>query len=59
MMHNIYGSRAMSFHKAEDYRTAIRYYDTYLKLGKPGTAGYKFVEESLEYVEQELFMTGL
>ena len=49
----------MSFHKAEDYRTAIRYYDTYLKFGKPGTTGCKFVEESLEYVEQELFMTGL
>lgn len=91
MMHNIYGSRAMSFHKAEDFRTAIKYYelsykynpknisaissigycyerlkeyrkaieyyDTYLRLGKPGTAGYKFVEESLEYVEHELFMT--
>lgn len=39
--------------------TAIRYYDTYLKFGKPGTTGCKFVEESLEYVEQELFMTGL
>lgn len=93
MMHNIYGSRAMSFHKAEDYRTAIRYYELsyrydpknisaissigycyerlkeykkaqdyyerYLKLGKPGTAGYKFVEESLDYVKQELFMTDL
>lgn len=83
----------MSFHKAEDYRTAIRYYELsyrydpknisaissigycyerlkeykkaqdyyerYLKLGKPGTAGYKFVEESLDYVKQELFMTDL
>ena len=27
MMHNIYGSRAMSFHKVEDYRTAIIYYE--------------------------------
>ena len=93
MMHNIYGSRAMSFHKAEDYRTAIRYYELsyrydpknisaissigycyerlkeykkageyyerYLKLGKPGSTGYKFVEESLDYVRQELFMTDL
>lgn len=90
MMHNIYGSRAMSFHKAEDFRTAIEYYelsyrynpknisaissigycyerlkdyrkaieyyDTYLQLGKPGSAGYKFVTESLAHVEQELFM---
>ena len=93
MMHNIYGSRAMSFHKSEDFRTAIEYYelsyrynpknisalssigycyerlkeyrkaqeyyDTYLRLGTPGTAGYRFVEESLEFVEQELFMTDL
>lgn len=93
MMHNIYGSRAMSFHKSEDYRTAIRYYELsyrydpknisaissigycyerlkeykkaveyyerYLKLGKPGSTGYKFVEESLDYVKQELFMTDL
>lgn len=93
MMHNIYGSRAMSFHKAEDYRTAIKYYELsyrydpknisaissigycyerlkeykkaveyyerYLKLGKPGSTGYKFVEESLDYVKQELFMTDL
>ena len=90
MMHNIYGSRAMSFHKAEDYRTAIRYYElsyrydpknisavssigycyerlkeykkaleyyeSYLKLGKPGTQGYRFVEESIDFVRQELFM---
>lgn len=90
MMHNIYGSRAMSFHKAEDYRTAIRYYELsyrynkknisslssigycyerlkeydkaleyyerYLKLGKPGSKGYKFVEESIAYLKQEKFM---
>lgn len=91
MMHNIYGSRAMSFHKAEDYRTAIRYYELsygynkknisalssigycyerlkeydkaleyyelYLKLGKPGSKGYKFAEESVSYIRQEKFMT--
>ena len=90
MMHNIYGSRAMSFHKAEDYRTAIRYYELsyryhkknisalssigycyerlkeydkaleyyeqYLKLGKPGTKGYRYVEESIAYIKQEKFM---
>ena len=90
MMHNIYGSRAMSFHKSEDYRTAIRYYELsyrynpknisalssigycyerlkeydkalkyyeqYMKVGKPGSKGYKFVEESIAYIKQEKFM---
>ena len=90
MMHNIYGSRAMSFHKAEDYRTAIRYYELsyrynpknisalssigycyerlkeydkalkyyeqYIRIGKPGSKGYKFVEESIAYIRQEKFM---
>ncbi len=90
MMHNIYGSRAMSFHRGEDFRTAIRYYELsyrynnknisalssigycyerlkeydkaleyyeqYLKLGKPGTRGYRYVEESIAYIKQEKFM---
>lgn len=90
MMHNIYGSRAMSFHRSEDFRTAIRYYELsyrynpknisalssigycyerlkeydkalkyyeqYIKAGKPGSKGYKFVEESIAYIKQEKFM---
>ena len=90
MMHNIYGSRAMSFHKSEDYRTAIKYYElsyrynpknisalssigycyerlkeydnalkyyeSYLKIGRPGSKGYQFVEESIAYLKQEKFM---
>ena len=90
MMHNIYGSRAMSFHRAEDFRTAIRYYELsyrynpknisalssigycyerlkeydkalkyyeqYIKIGKPGSKGYQFVEESIAYIKQEKFM---
>lgn len=90
MMHNIYGSRAMSFHRAEDFRTAIRYYEQsyrynsknisalssigycyerlkeydkaleyygrYLILGKPGSKGYQFVEESIAFIKQEKFM---
>ena len=31
-------------------------YERYLKVGKPGTQGYRFVEESIEYCKQELFM---
>lgn len=90
MMHNIYGSMAMSRHRIEqyedaikyyelsyeydpanisslssigycyerlkNYKQALKYYEMYIKLGKPGTTGYKFVEESIEYVKQEKFM---
>ena len=93
MMHNIYGSRAMSFHKSEDFRTAIKYYELsyrynpknisalssigycyerlkeyddalkyyelYLKKGRPGSKGYKFVEESIAYIKQEKFMEDM
>lgn len=37
-------------------KKALEYYERYLKLGKPGSSGYKFVEESIKYVKQELFM---
>ena len=90
MMHNIYGSMAMSRHRIEqyedaikyyelsyeydpanisslssigycyerlkNYKQALKYYEMYIKLGKPGSVGYKFVEESIEYVKQEKFM---
>ena len=93
MMHNIYGSRAMSFHKSEDFRTAIKYYELsyrynpknisalssigycyerlkeyddalkyyelYLKKGRPGSKGYQFVEESIAYIKQERFMEDM
>ncbi|MBQ2112690.1 MAG: tetratricopeptide repeat protein [Bacteroidales bacterium] len=93
MMHNIYGSRAMSFHKSEDFRTAIKYYELsyrynpknisalssigycyerlkeydnalkyyelYLKKGRPGSKGYQFVEESIAYIKQEKFMEDM
>lgn len=59
MMHNIYGSRAMSFHKSEDYRTAIKYYELYIKKGSPSSKGYQFVEESIAYIKQERFMEDM
>ena len=44
------------YERMKDYRKALEYYEKYLKLGKPGSSGYKFVEESIAYVQQELFM---
>ena len=44
------------YERLKNYKKALEYYERYIKLGKPGSAGYKFVEESIEYVKQEKFM---
>ena len=44
------------YERLKNYKKALEYYERYIKLGKPGTAGYKFAEESIEYVKQEKFM---
>ena len=42
--------------RMKNYKKALEYYEKYMKVGKPGSAGYKFVQESIEYVKQEKFM---
>ena len=44
------------YEKLKNYRKALEYYERYMKVGKPGSSGYRFVEESIKYVKQELFM---
>ena len=90
LMHNIYGSMAITRHRLEKFRDAIKYYElsyrynkknisalsaiahcyerlkeyeksleyyeTYLKLAKPGSSGYNFAKESIDYIKQEKFM---
>lgn len=38
------------------YDKALEYYERYLKVGKKGSSGYDFVEESIAYIKQEKFM---
>ncbi len=40
----------------KDYRQAKDWFERYLKVAKPGSKGYTFVEEELKYVNSELFM---
>ena len=47
---------AHCYERLKKYDKALEYYERYLKLGKPGTAGYNFVEESIAYIKQEKFM---
>ena len=44
------------YERLKNYDKALEYYERYMKVGKPGSAGYKFVEESIQYVKQEKFM---
>lgn len=47
---------AYCYELMKDYKKAKEYFERYLKVGKPGTQGYEYAEEELEYVKGELFM---
>ena len=44
------------YERLKNYTKALEYYERYMKLGKPGTEGYRFVELSINYIKQEMFM---
>ncbi len=44
------------YEQKKDYRRAVEYYERYLKLARPGTRGYRQIEESLRFVRAERFM---
>ena len=44
------------YEQKKDYKRAVEYYERYLKVGRPGTRAYQFVEESLRFVRAERFM---
>lgn len=44
------------YERLKEYGNALKYYELYLKKGRPGTKGYQFVEESIAYIKQEKFM---
>ena len=40
----------------KDYKQAVEWYEKYLKVARPGTKGYEFVADNLQYIKGELFM---
>ncbi len=44
------------YERLKDWKHARDYYELYLKRARKGSSGYKFAEESLDYVKQQLFM---
>ncbi|MBR5925229.1 MAG: tetratricopeptide repeat protein [Bacteroidales bacterium] len=49
---------AYCYQMKKDYRQAIEWYERYLKLVQPGTKGYDFAKENLDYLKAEVFMSA-
>lgn len=48
-----------AYEQLKDWKNALLWYERYLKVGKPGTRGYDFVQESIDYIKQVEFMDEL
>ena len=44
------------YQQKKAYKQAIEWYEKYLKVASPGTKGYVFVLDNLEYLKAEVFM---
>lgn len=47
---------AYCYEQKKDYKTALEWYEKYLKVAKPGTRGHTFATQSVKYLKGELFM---
>ena len=47
---------AYCYEQLKDYKSAAAWYEKYLTLAKPGSKGYNFAKQSLNYLKGELFM---
>ncbi len=47
---------AYCYEQMKDYKTALEWYEKYLKVARPGSRGYDFATQSVKYLKGELFM---
>ena len=47
---------AYCYEQMKDYKSALEWYEKYLKVAKPGTRGHDFATQSVKYLKGELFM---
>lgn len=47
---------AYCYEQMKDYRSALEWYQKYLKVATPGSRGYNFAEQSVSFIKGELFM---
>ena len=45
-----------AYRRIKDYDNAMKYYNEYLKVGKQGSAIWKFVEAEMAFIKEEQFM---
>lgn len=48
---------AYCYEQKKDYKTALEWYEQYLKLVQPGSKGHEFALDRIDYIKGELFMT--
>ena len=47
---------AYCYEQMKDYKTALEWYEKYLKVARPGSRGHDFATQSVRYLKGELFM---
>lgn len=47
---------AYCYEQKKDYKSALEWYEKYLKVAKPGSRGCNFATQSVKYLKGELFM---
>ena len=47
---------AYCYQQKKEYKTAIEWYEKYLKVARPGSRGYEFAADNLKYIRAEKFM---
>jgi tetratricopeptide (TPR) repeat protein len=47
---------AYCYQQKKEYKTAIEWYEKYLKVARPGSRGYEFAADNLKYLRAERFM---
>ena len=47
---------AYCYEQKKDYKSALEWYEKFLKVAKPGTRSYNFATQSVKYLKGELFM---
>ena len=47
---------AYCYEQMKDYKTALEWYEKYLKVARPGSRGHDFATQSVKYLKGELFM---
>ena len=45
-----------AYRRIKDYDNAMKYYNEYLKVGKQGSAIWKFVDAEMAFIKEEQFM---